>query len=291
MGIDNAAAKMLLISKNIKELDYERPLILGHQKNYISWNLRNQIKREFGVKQHELKADYADNFFSILGMKSFEILDLSPYEGATILHDMNTEVPDLLKGKFSFVIDIGTIEHIYDINQAMKNLQSLCRVGGHILLLTPANNFLGHGFFQISPEFYFRSFDSGSGFQIESFYLIKNRFMRDFWFELIDPELLGRRGTLTTRSKCYIGVIVKKISDNTVTLPKQQSDYVPVWSETKITKYGRVYLQLPRPLRSVLNFTIIPMINKFRSKSLPISFYWSEGKLLTRHSRNVFRKY
>ncbi len=44
-------------------------------------------------------------------------------------------------------------------------------LGGHFISVTFANNFLGHGFHQFSPELYFRVFCPANGFEVESLML------------------------------------------------------------------------------------------------------------------------
>ena len=41
----------------------------------------------------------------------------------------------------------------------------MVRVVGHFLAVTPANNFMGHGFYQFNPELYFGVLSRDNGFQ------------------------------------------------------------------------------------------------------------------------------
>ena len=43
----------------------------------------------------------------------------------------------------------------------------MVRVGGHFMQLTVANNFMGHGFWQLSPELIYRIFTEDNGYRIE----------------------------------------------------------------------------------------------------------------------------
>ena len=60
---------------------------------------------------------------------------------------MNEAIPDSLKGKFSCVLDGGTLEHVFNFPQAIKNAMEIVAIGGHFLGVVPANNFSGHGFY------------------------------------------------------------------------------------------------------------------------------------------------
>jgi hypothetical protein len=100
-------------------------------------------------------AGYSENFFSFVGAKSIVSFDYSPYENPTYLHDMNDPTPEAFKESYTVLFDGGSLEHIFKFPMAIRNCMEMVRVGGHYLAITPANNFLGHGFYQFSPEIYF----------------------------------------------------------------------------------------------------------------------------------------
>ena len=91
-------------------------------------------------------------------------MDFSNYEGATILHDLNVKLKDGEMSKYDTVLDLGTLEHVYNISNALFNLSKLCKVGGQILHVLPANQMCGHGFWQISPELFFSLYSERNGY-------------------------------------------------------------------------------------------------------------------------------
>lgn len=282
MGIDNAAARMLLLLLNESGIDLDNTIILGRQHNYVGPFLRIAVQRNFGLsrKSLPLASEYADEFLKVLGIVSPMILDVSNYEGATIIHDLNTPIPDELKSQFSTVIDIGTLEHIYNVPQALQNLQDLCTPKGYLLMVSPANNWLGHGFYQFSPELFFRAFDAPSGFEIQNLFLIKHKLIGDIWYELNDPKSMGRRGTIFTKRRCTIGLIATKISSRTSQLQPLQSDYKSAWAAPSISKLGSLYLNMPWVLRRLIELTVIPAKSRLKNKMKPIQFQWAEGRLV-----------
>ena len=284
MGIDNAAAKMLLILRNEPGVDLSKAVILGRQHNYVGPFLRRSIQKNFGLarKSLPLSAKYADQLLEVLGISNPTILDASSYEGATILHDLNLPIPLALKDQFSTVIDIGTSEHIYNIPQALQNLKDLCAVNGHLLMVSPANNWLGHGFYQFSPELFFRTFDNPSGFEINQLFLIKLKLSGDIWYELIDPKSMGRRGTIVTKRRCYLALIATKVSDSSNDIQVQQSDYESVWAGSSISTLGAIYLAMPWPLRRIMELSLIPAKSRFKNRIRKIGFRWTDGKLVLR---------
>ena len=285
MGIDNTAAKMILMMKNIQGVDLNEALIFGHQKNYLGQKLRRRIASEYQVPRKTLNDEYADVFLRLVGAENFQVLDISKYEGASIIQDLNLPVPTTLSGKFSAVIDIGTSEHIFNATQSIANLRNLCRVGGHVLILSPANNYLGHGFYQFSPELFFRAFDEEFGFRIESIYLIKQRLFWESWYELTDPRNLKRRGTIQTKRRCYVGAIATRVTSEAHISPPQQSDYVAAWVENKTSRLGDIYLASPRIIRSFLDLTIMAILARWRGRLKRQRFYWKHGRLLPGNKR------
>lgn len=108
-------------------------------------------------------------------------MDLSPYEGANILHDMNLPLPfdgnggdhQPKPGYYDFVFDGGFTEHIYNAPQAFQNIINLLVAGGIVLSVTVNNNFSGHGFYQFSPEFFSRTFTEKNGMELLDIYLVE----------------------------------------------------------------------------------------------------------------------
>jgi len=280
LGIDNNAARMLLLLRNIPDIDLCNVLTLGHQKNYISAGLQKRISMELGVPRESLSHEYSDGFMNAIGAKNLQILDISGYENATILHDLNVPIPDSLRNQFSLVVDIGTSEHVYNVTQSLENLRDLCKTQGHVLVVSPANNWLGHGFYQFSPELFFRAFDREYGFEIQSLFLIKKRMFGESWYALNDPKNVGRRGTIFTNKRCYIAVIASKSVSVIAVVSPQQSDYVSAWEGQEISKLGSVYLRMPQVIRGILDRTVITIRMRIRNRLTPIRFRWTNGKYM-----------
>lgn len=87
--------------------------------------------------------------------KNVEALDVSDYEGAEILHDLNTPTGPGLDGKFGLILDGGTLEHVFNVPVALDSCKRMLSIGGwfvsHQLF-----NFSGHGFYSLTPELFWR---------------------------------------------------------------------------------------------------------------------------------------
>lgn len=82
-------------------------------------------------------------------------LDVSPYEGAQIIADLQDELPVDLQGNQDVVLDFGTAEHIYDVPKTYDNIFKLLRPGGLYVGLNGRTGWNSHGLYQFTPEFAF----------------------------------------------------------------------------------------------------------------------------------------
>lgn len=177
---------------------------------------------------------YCEQFLSHLGAKSVTSFDASAYENASVVHDFNLPIRDEFKNRFSAVLDGGTLEHVFNYPVALKNCMEMVRVGGHFLAITPANNFMGHGFYQFSPELFFNVLDRQNGFDLEHMIIFED--VPDSpWFRVTDPRSLGDRITLQNGLPAYLLIIARKVADVPIFAEfPQQSDYVAAWTEDSV---------------------------------------------------------
>jgi len=110
--------------------------------------------------------------FKSLGFSRVYSLDVSSYEGADFVWDLNLPVPENLKNKFDFIYDGGTIEHIFNTPQVLKNLHDLLHPTGYIFHENPANNFVDHGYYQFPPSLFF-DYYTANNYEIISALLCK----------------------------------------------------------------------------------------------------------------------
>jgi hypothetical protein len=155
------------------------------------------------------------------------------------------------------VIDGGTLEHIFNYPVAIKNCMEMVQPGGHLLLMTPANNFMGHGFYQFSPELFFRIFSEENGFELRRAIFAETDPDAQ-WYEIVDPAKARRRVELINRRPAYLLIQARKLRQVPVlaTTP-QQSDYTILWdnpagkagtSRLPATRTGRIIRGITRRL-------------------------------------------
>lgn len=227
-------------------VSFDRLLTLGHQNLCLHKKEVNFLRREYraAYRSHETPLDgyrwgqYADDFLrEFLGASSITVIDASPYEGADMIHDMNTPVPEAWRGRYDAVIDGGSLEHIFNVPVALANLAKVLKVGGPIFITSPANNLMGHGFYQFSPELMFRVFSEANGFSLQRVLILEARYpsvelsKNHKVYEVIDPEEVCGRVGLVSKKPVMMMVEATKVHDAQMFASAPlQSDYVATWS-------------------------------------------------------------
>ncbi|MDR2802844.1 MAG: class I SAM-dependent methyltransferase [Treponema sp.] len=171
---------------------------------------------------------YAESVFKHFGAETIDSIDYSNYEGANVIHDMNTPVPEALKNKYDCVWDGGALEHIFNYPAAIKNCMDIVKTGGHLILETPCNNFFGHGFYQFSPELFFSLLDKHNGFSETKIFMCceSNR-----WYEVVSPKIIKMRTDICrAKGPALLFVISRKIGAVPDQISVLQSDYVDIWN-------------------------------------------------------------
>jgi hypothetical protein len=199
---------------------------------------------------------YGEPFYRLLGAKEICSVDASSYENATYIHDMNRPVPDDLKDRFSAVHDGGTLEHVFNFPQAIKNCMEMVRVGGHFIQVGVANNYMGHGFYQYSPELLYRIFSEDNGYAIDAV-LLHDFMASNKWYLAYDPKAVGWRIEVWNRRPLYILTIAKRVARVPIFLTyPQQSDYETIWQRDRAadqprTLTGRIRRRVPAGIKRV----------------------------------------
>lgn len=242
MALDFNSVKFLFWAKNLG-VSFDRTLTLGRLGLPCSPGQLRRAVRDFKLADTQGEVDrcfqrtfgqtlFADEFIRFLGAKEIVSADRSDYEGATLLHDLNRPFPEKLRGRFDLVIDGGTLEHIFDFPSALRHCLELVSVGGHFITITPANQWMGHGFYQFSPELYFRVFQPENGFALRKIVLFDYAQTDAPFYQVHDPATSGTRVQLNSQKLISMAVLAQKTAAVPIfNTPPQQSDYVAVWDQ------------------------------------------------------------
>ena len=117
-------------------------------------------------------------FFSLIGFDEVRSVDLSDYEGADYVFDMNQPgLGELIGSEFDLVFDGGTIQHIFDV----RNIFSVTRTGGHVIHHVLTNNYVDHGFYQFSPVLFFEYYHANR-FVVHELSIVGHTDRQDEWW-------------------------------------------------------------------------------------------------------------
>jgi hypothetical protein len=234
MGVDTHALRLLCDSRK-NGISFSSTMMIGRQRYYA---LKvSDLCGALNITSQDASALYEQNYIEPLlerlGATRIESLDNSAYEQATIIHDLNEPISEHLKASFTCVFDGGAIEHVFNFPQAIRNCMEMVAIGGHFLGVTVANNFAGHGFYQFSPELYYRVFSTDNGYVVEDMLLCESDPGAP-WYRVEDPAALGRRVELINSRPTYIMVVARRVNEVKIfNVTPQQSDYTAMWGRRK----------------------------------------------------------
>lgn len=152
--------KVLTLGRQTITMTYEQTIELFRQEGYVpplevteGIVINHDQKTRVGKKGTNFITD--DVFFGLLGVKELTVIDVSEYEGATILHDLNKPIPQSLYEQFDFIIDGGTFDHMFDIRTAFENVVKMLKIGGRIFQWNAASNFTGAAYISFGPDLFY----------------------------------------------------------------------------------------------------------------------------------------
>ena len=244
MGITKNCSKFLSFATTLG-VSFSETIMLGRQVLYVTPSEFEAQLERFKIPPVNLpksfKGQFAEPLFNALGARVIDSLDYSDFENATIIHDLNDPIPNLLQKRYTTVFDGGTLEHVFNFPQAIKNCIDMLQVGGHFVSITPTNNQCGHGFYQFSPELFFSLFDETYGFKTKSVILgvdVPGSGIKD-WYAIKNPQVARKRVTLSNSHPTYLMVIAEKVKDvQNISVRPMQSDYELVWEVYDSIKKG-----------------------------------------------------
>jgi hypothetical protein len=210
MGIDVTGLNLLRFA-NARHGAFGKVATLGRLSLSVS---KTKLQHLLNTPSDYKPSDYCEEvLIQFFGASSVESFDVSDYEKATHLIDLNEPLPERFGG-FNTVIDAGTLEHVFDISQGLLNVSNLCAPGGQIIHVLPANNFCGHGFWQICPELFFSWYSPENGYQDTEVFLADPNDEKTWWevrpYSKGRAPLNGQRPGATSKTHLFVLCRTKK---------------------------------------------------------------------------------
>ncbi len=258
MGVELGAVRLLSLASQAG-VDFRQTLLFGRQSLHANRADLERALTECGLAFDPaiIQSDgFADAFFRHLGADSLRSMDASEYEGADIIHDLNRAIDSSLEEQFTLVFDGGTTEHVFNFPVAIENAMRMVAVGGHYLGITICNNFVGHGFYQFSPELFFRVFSPENGFSMRGVFVFETRragLDDGIMYRVKDPATLHRRILLRNNEETFVAVWAQRTERRPIfEKSPQQSDYVESWDANEgnaLAPSGNSLKERTRPIR------------------------------------------
>jgi hypothetical protein len=163
--------------------------------------------------------------------------------------------------------------------------------GGCFFAQTPANNYLGHGFYQFSPELFFRVLSPQNGFKVEHCVAFEQG-PRRRWFSVTDPEAARARVTLINSTPVILFVWARRTEVKPLFQETpQQSDYAVAWAESTTKGNQRNPPSGTQPLerlkRALLNQAprLARVLDSLRFSRFNLAFSFRNNRSFTRISK------
>lgn len=154
--------RILTLGRQTIGMTYEQVLQLFRQEGYT----HPDLKQLFAEENLDSRTRYGKGtgfisdavFFKLMGITDMVAMDVSDYEGAEIIHNLNLPIPESLHNQFDFIIDGGTFDHLFDLRRAFANVVKMLRPGGRIFQWNAASNFTGSAYLSFGPDFFYDYF-------------------------------------------------------------------------------------------------------------------------------------
>lgn len=165
MGLDINTA--LLLDRWVLEHQITGPLLmLGVQQLDFTWSRFCTATGRQGGQTEADRIPGAQELMLACGIGETFSLDISGHEGADFIFDLNNDFPPShLLSRFGAVLNGGTIEHVFNIPNALTAITRMLRVGGFVIHVAPVHNWIDHGFYQINPTLLF-DYYTAAGYEI-----------------------------------------------------------------------------------------------------------------------------
>jgi hypothetical protein len=205
MGFALQMIELLLKDHLVRPL--EGPLLtLGRQTVIGTHEQVLAIFNLVGVKPAPLPASMAVGttvfpdqlLFARMGLES-KTLDLSGFESPDIIQDLNEPIAESQHGQFKTVIDGGTIEHIFDLRAGFTNIVDLLAPEGRVIHISPVNNYVNHGFWQLCPTSFFDFYEANGFTDLQALMIVQPRLnvLTQQWATFVyDRERFGYQNSL-----------------------------------------------------------------------------------------------
>jgi SAM-dependent methyltransferase len=186
MGLPAPVAEVLFEENKYKKLAKARVGFIGKQTTYLNDKSLNRLLRKYSLEPpSNFVLEYDQStlnrtnlgghfitdkcFISLFGCESYSCIDVSAYEGANVVADLNGEIPAELHQSFDFIFDGSCLDNIFNPARALQNISKMLRPEGRVILINHATWF--NGPYSIFSPGWFFDFFASNGYKDCQIYL------------------------------------------------------------------------------------------------------------------------
>lgn len=147
MGVDFAEARFFDVCAS-KGAMKGPMLALGSLTIQESEQTIEQYAREQGYLRLAAEKSIPAFFRDRYGIEEYVSCDINGLADQYL--DLGVPLPPQLRGRYASILNGGTLEHVFDMRQAVENIHDALMVGGTVIHTTPTTWF-NHGFVNHNP--------------------------------------------------------------------------------------------------------------------------------------------
>lgn len=222
MGYRYSSLKNMAYNQNI--FRNKRVLTLGILFPYVEKaRHRNDLLKNYNIDVSESSKVFSEYLFcDVFGASKCDALDVSDYQGAKLICNLNESIHAKYYEQYDVIIDAGTLEHLSNIAVAVNNIFSLLRVDGIYYFSSPCDGWVDHGFFQFSPTFYKDLvFKNPKLLLLENLSLLGN----ESTMNVMNSSNLRVSSFVTSHDKINIKGVIRKIANGKIEFDIIQAKY------------------------------------------------------------------
>lgn len=145
-------------------------LLIGRQTVHLTPSRFSELMREEGLSIDPALPVTLDNttrggagrglisdtyLFKALGAATVSAVDLSNYEGADIVHNLDMPIPPQLEGKFDFICNGSVLDNMFNPTMGLTNISRMLAPGGRVVHFEHGSNCTNGAYLQFSPNWFF----------------------------------------------------------------------------------------------------------------------------------------
>jgi hypothetical protein len=244
MGINRQVLQTLLHENNYRPIK-GKVLLIGRSTVTIRIESINNIFKQFNRTPPDFcvealsQTKHANDAYNVddielirsvsEGIESVDVLDVSSYEGANVIHDLNVGIPDGLECQYDFIYDSSVLDNIFSPAKGIENIYRMLAPRGRYLGLNVSSFYPG-AFSSLSPEWFY-SFFALNGCADVKVYLVVQTIAGDNRFEYLadlyryqpsytaNPLYDHFKAVTESNSVCHTIVIAEKSSTSGLGVP------------------------------------------------------------------------